>query len=313
MANGNSDTASSPETETDSKPSNPKNALVHGFYAEDVLLPWELKEDFEDLLAGLQEEFRPDGRMEKEILVDLAHLRWQKQRLRKMWHAAAHRDPFVGGLVASGDQSYQEVRDHLQTQTKEIHSSTAAARNSVIQFSAYLIKLFGDLQKDLQDELELKTRRKNMVPTKLKTLNDMFAKIRAEEKLKAEGNLKENQTKAAEALTNEQQDESEIKEDQPDNPIDPDELEKIQLRIQQRIDGLGQLTTKGLTLLIKTLETAEMTLGRAYSPEYLEPLIRVETLIDARIDKLLGRLVSLKEYKRIQATYRSPALIPEKP
>ena len=112
-----------------------------------------------------------------------------------------------------------------------------------------------------------------MVPTKLKTLNDMFAKIRAEEKLKAEGNLIENQTKAAEALTNEQQDESDIKEDQPANPIDPDELEKTQLRIQQRIDGLGQLTTKGLTLLIKTLETAEMTLGRAYSPEYLEPLI----------------------------------------
>jgi hypothetical protein len=301
-----------PSNEENSEPNRPKNALVHGFYAEDVLLPWESSGDFDNLVAELQEEFQPNGRMEREVILDLAHLRWQKQRLRKMWHAAAHRDPFVGGLVASANQSLQEIRDHLQTQTNEIHSSTAAARSSVMQFSAYLIKLFGDLQKDLQDELELKARRKNIVPTNLKKFNDIIAKIRAEEKLRAEGNLKENQTKAAEALANEQQDESEIKEDQTDNPIDPDELEKIQCRIQQRIDGLGQLTTKGLTLLIKTLETAEMTLSRAYLPEYLEPVIRIEALIDARIDKLLGRLVSLKEYKRIEAT-RKPVLIPENP
>lgn len=313
MANGNSDNASSPETETDSKPSRAKNALVHGFYAEDVLLPWESKQDFEDLLAELQEEFRPDGRMEKEILLDLAHLRWQKQRLRKMWHAAANRDPFVSELVAFGHQSYQEIRDHLQTQTKEIHSSTAAARSSVMQFSAYLIKLFGDLHKDLQNELELKARQKNVVPATLKKFNEIIERIRAEEKAKAEGKLEENQTEATEALPAEQQGVSEIEKDQTDNSIDLDELEKIQLRIQQKMDGLGQLTTKGLMLLIKTLETSEMTLGRTYSPEYLEPLIRIETLIDARIDKLLVRLVSLKEYKRIQATYRSPALIPENP
>jgi hypothetical protein len=312
MAKGKSIKAGLSSNEENGEPSRPKNALVHGFYAEDVLLPWESSGDFDNLVAELQEEFQPNGRMEREVILDLAHLRWQKQRLRKMWHAAAHRDPFVGGLVASANQSLQEIRDHLQTQTNEIHSSTAAARSSVMQFSAYLIKLFGDLQKDLQDELELKARRKNIVPTNLKKFNDIIAKIRAEEKLRAEGNLKENQTKAAEALANEQQDESEIKEDQTDNPIDPDELEKIQCRIQQRIDGLGQLTTKGLTLLIKTLETAEMTLSRAYLPEYLEPVIRIEALIDARIDKLLGRLVSLKEYKRIEAT-RKPVLIPENP
>jgi hypothetical protein len=312
MAKGKSIKAGLPSNEENSEPNRPKNALVHGFYAEDVLLPWESSGDFDNLVAELQEEFQPNGRMEREVILDLAHLRWQKQRLRKMWHAAAHRDPFVGGLVASANQSLQEIRDHLQTQTNEIHSSTAAARSSVMQFSAYLIKLFGDLQKDLQDELELKARRKNIVPTNLKKFNDIIAKIRAEEKLRAEGNLKENQTKAAEALANEQQDESEIKEDQTDNPIDPDELEKRQCRIQQRIDGLGQLTTKGLTLLIKTLETAEMTLSRAYLPEYLEPVIRIEALIDARIDKLLGRLVSLKEYKRIEAT-RKPVLIPENP
>jgi hypothetical protein len=56
-------------------------------------------------------------------------------------------------------------------------------------------------------------------------------------------------------------------------------------------------------------EGAEMTLCRAYSPEYLEPVFRVEALIDARIDKLLGRLVSRKEYKRIQAAHKKAAQI----
>jgi hypothetical protein len=55
--------------------------------------------------------------------------------------------------------------------------------------------------------------------------------------------------------------------------------------------------------------TAEVLLCQTYSPEYLEPIVRLEAMIDARIDKALGRLVSLKEYKRVAATY-SPPLIP---
>ena len=38
-------------------------------------------------------------------------------------------------------------------------------------------------------------------------------------------------------------------------------------------------------------------------------IIRLEAMIDARIDKALARLVSLHEYERVTATY-SPPLIP---
>jgi hypothetical protein len=44
-------------------------------------------------------------------------------------------------------------------------------------------------------------------------------------------------------------------------------------------------------------------------PEYLEPTIRLEAMIDARIDKALARLVSLQEQKRVRVTYSLP-LIP---
>ena len=71
--------------------------------------------------------------------------------------------------------------------------------------------------------------------------------------------------------------------------------------------------TKNFTIpLIEALK-AEPSVGdslhRTYSPEYLEPIIRLEAMIDARLDKALARLVSLQEYKRVRAAY-SPPLIP---
>jgi hypothetical protein len=49
--------------------------------------------------------------------------------------------------------------------------------------------------------------------------------------------------------------------------------------------------------------------GAAGPPSSLEPIIRLEAMIDARIDKALARLVGLQEYERVTATY-SPPLIP---
>jgi hypothetical protein len=45
--------------------------------------------------------------------------------------------------------------------------------------------------------------------------------------------------------------------------------------------------------------SAEKTFEQAYLPESLERALKCEAAIDSRIDKLLGRLVQLKEYKRM--------------
>ena len=55
---------------------------------------------------------------------------------------------------------------------------------------------------------------------------------------------------------------------------------------------------------------------QAYHPDYLEKLVRLEASIDARIDKILQRLMTLKEYKRIVRESRpiknisSPSIAP---
>ena len=62
--------------------SNPsKNALTHGFYATDVVLPWENQQEFDDLLRRYFDEYCPDGVSEEEAVSDLASLHWKKRRL----------------------------------------------------------------------------------------------------------------------------------------------------------------------------------------------------------------------------------------
>ena len=107
MSNPNCDNVSKQPT----KPRK-KNALAHGIYGKDILLPWESRKDLEKLLADLRDEFRPEGRMENEIVFDLAHFRWQKYRIHQMYIAAAYSDPFVSDLVEARRKSWAGMRSH---------------------------------------------------------------------------------------------------------------------------------------------------------------------------------------------------------
>ena len=46
---------------------------------------------------------------------------------------------------------------------------------------------------------------------------------------------------------------------------------------------------------------AEKAFDNVYSPESMEKIVRLEAAIDARIAKVMGRLVALKEFKRTPA------------
>jgi ParB-like chromosome segregation protein Spo0J len=120
---------SSPSCDTDVKancstiikePTKPRktNALTHGIYGKDILLPWESRDDFEKLLADLREEFRPDGLMENEIIFDVAHFRWQKYRVRQMYVAAAYGDPFVSDLVRARQKSWVGLLRHVRKNSR---------------------------------------------------------------------------------------------------------------------------------------------------------------------------------------------------
>jgi hypothetical protein len=222
------------------KKSKRKNALIHGLYSSDVVMPWESRADFENLLTALRAEFNPAGAMEQETVLDLACLRWQKQRVRKMSQAATYSDPFAIDLIQSGKKSWSGVRRHLRRETKGFRT--------VIDSLHDLYMGLADQARDLGDGLNAKER------------------------------------------------------------------ENVDLENARRqMDGLLSTMVKHVMPLIRDLQSgpnAERTLGKAYSPEYLEPILRIEAMIDARIDKALGRLANLKAYKSLAS---GPAMLPPPP
>ena len=94
------------------------------------------------------------------------------------------------------------------------------------------------------------------------------------------------------------------------------EMERVQRKIEQSSDReeikrlehkMGaclRLLTDHVTLfllLATQAPNAEKAFDNAYAPESMEKLIRLEAALDARIAKILARLVGLKEFKRTPA------------
>ena len=59
-----------------------KNALSHGAYTDDFVLPWENEQDFVDLHKGLRIELEPDGPSEEEAVLGVAGLYWRNGDLQ---------------------------------------------------------------------------------------------------------------------------------------------------------------------------------------------------------------------------------------
>jgi hypothetical protein len=85
--------------------------------------------------------------------------------------------------------------------------------------------------------------------------------------------------------------------------IDEPEINKA----EKRLEELTSLVNKRMLPLIRALEqgpSADRTLRRMHSPEYMERNLRVERDLDARETSLLSKLVRLQEYKRLRRAYQ---------
>jgi hypothetical protein len=90
--------------------------------------------------------------------------------------------------------------------------------------------------------------------------------------------------------------------------MDKEELE----RTEQKMVGIIKVISEHVLPLLDDIEagpSAAKTFELAYLPDYLDKILNYEAKLDARIDKLLARLVSLKEYQRM---YGAPMPLPPK-
>jgi hypothetical protein len=117
-----SDPSSNTENSSDNHPARTpasKNALVHGLYASDILLPWESEEEFETLFRELQEEWRPVGRQEIETVLSLARLNFLKHRLMRSTKIVFRSDPLAVEAKQAGATSWRDIAELMQKHTAD--------------------------------------------------------------------------------------------------------------------------------------------------------------------------------------------------
>jgi hypothetical protein len=212
---------------------------IRGVSARDVLLPWESKDEFEQLYQELAAELSPHGRMEEDIVFDVAILRLRKYRLLKMKRIAELKDPFFIELMQSGKKSWSAIRKHLREQDEDGKTISGAITN---------------------------------------TLSEL--------------------TEAAKELAHAQKTKG----------MEQEEVE----RTEQKLSGIMKVVFPVLHT-VNAGPSAQKSFEQAYLPEYNDAILKYEAAIDARIDKLLGRLVNLKEYKRVYGANKLPPSMPASP
>ena len=94
------------------------NALMHGVYASDVILPWEKEDDFKALLAEVRKDLNPIGAVAEELAYEIACLYWKKRRLNRFAQIAFLESNFAKETEATGKRSVAGIRRALATQRR---------------------------------------------------------------------------------------------------------------------------------------------------------------------------------------------------
>src|SRR5262245_36734409 len=106
---------------------------MRGLSVRDVVLPWDSKEEFERLHRELTAELSPHGRMEEDIVLDVAILRWRKYQLAKWRRTAALKDPYFIELMESGKKSWSGIRKYLREQEEAYKTVRGKLRNALLK------------------------------------------------------------------------------------------------------------------------------------------------------------------------------------
>jgi len=207
-----------------------RNALVHGLYSKDILLPWDSKDEFEKLHQDLRKEFSPCGRAEEECVLDLAYAHHLKHTLWRMRQSAVLQDPFTKDILDTGCKTWRGMRREMRAKARSDDTLINLARDAVSIVRTQMLELQPETITKLGDQMDVCLR-----------------------------------------------------------------------TLEERIVPLLQVAMQ--------MPDAEKTFDRFYAPENLEKIIRLEAMNDARIAKLLSRLVGLKEFKRTPAGGGVPPML----
>jgi hypothetical protein len=227
------------------KPTSNKNALSHGVYATDFVLPIESQDDFEALLASFKAEWKPEGASEEQAVIELTHATWIGWRAARMAQLQFHRSPFGTNFAKTKLKSWEDLLDHAEMETPKILEETLTNLDKILSGFNTMLDRVSSLPVDTSSS-------------------------RGKEKQMENALLGRAVSDALEVFK----------------------------KVAPTIRSMAGLTVQHWTMFDK-----------AYGPEFIEQQMRVMAAVGARIDKILRRLTSLKEYKRVAAEYAPKAVI----
>jgi hypothetical protein len=117
-----SDTESTSHKRRTRKLGRSKNALTHGAYASDIVLPGENRAAFLHLLEGVREQFCPLSALEDAAVFELTGLQWKKQRVDRFMQVQLMNTEFARKLEAGGKNSAGGIHRMLHRECVEPES-----------------------------------------------------------------------------------------------------------------------------------------------------------------------------------------------
>jgi hypothetical protein len=118
-----------------------KNALVHGVYSSDIVLPWERAEDFNELLKGIRLDFKPNGTTEDDIVFEISVLHWKKRRINRALQLAFLQSSIAAEIEKSGKRSVPGIRHFFKTQRLEEGREEGQFAAAVVSLSEAMTSL----------------------------------------------------------------------------------------------------------------------------------------------------------------------------
>jgi len=124
----------------DGKARSAQNARKHGLAAKDLLIGPEDREEFDELLAGLQADVAPQGTLQQTLFDELVSSAWNLRRVRRLQaelcaHAATYQDVLTDELQSKLDRLARYKARIERTFHRSLNELKALQTNAAIQLT----------------------------------------------------------------------------------------------------------------------------------------------------------------------------------
>jgi hypothetical protein len=259
------------------------NAVRHGILSRHLVLPWEDRSEYDDLLESLVAEHHPNGPTEYHLVEELAGLMWRKQRLT-MAEASACRAGLQRALEKNpwgGDTVLVRALAHLDG-GKPTDTTAAAIRATPEDTETELRELAED---------EAMTERALAILRKCRT--NAYDKALAVLHEDAVAGWSETLAE----VDREDRDDGDYGDDDEAEDGEPYRPEAASLQRYLEDETIPWYRRRRRELENRNLIRAQ-AFGEALEPGRLDKLARYEVHLDRKLERILGMLLKLQDLRR---------------